>query len=54
MVRLTREQSRQRTRERLLAAAADLFTERGVTGTSVEQVAERAGPQPRLQAPVRG
>ncbi|GAA1269607.1 TetR/AcrR family transcriptional regulator [Pseudonocardia aurantiaca] len=43
MVRLTREQSRQRTRERLLAAAADLFTERGVTGTSVEQVAERAG-----------
>jgi AcrR family transcriptional regulator len=43
MARLTREQSRQRTRERLLTAAAELFTERGVTGTSVEQVVERAG-----------
>ncbi|MFH8567534.1 TetR/AcrR family transcriptional regulator [Streptomyces sp. NPDC017993] len=41
--RLTREESRQQTRERLLAAAAELFVERGVNGTSVEQIAERAG-----------
>lgn len=41
--RLTREQSRQQTRDRLLAAAAELFTERGVNGASVEQIAERAG-----------
>ncbi|MFE0186769.1 TetR/AcrR family transcriptional regulator [Streptomyces sp. NPDC058989] len=41
--RLTREESRQQTRHRLLAAAAELFTERGVNGTSVEQIAERAG-----------
>lgn len=41
--RLTREESRQLTRDRLLAAAAELFTERGVNGTSVEQIAERAG-----------
>ncbi|ANZ21343.1 transcriptional regulator, TetR family [Streptomyces noursei ATCC 11455] len=41
--RLTREESRQQTRGRLLAAAAELFTERGVNGTSVEQIAERAG-----------
>ncbi|MFB9905818.1 TetR/AcrR family transcriptional regulator [Allokutzneria oryzae] len=42
-MRLTREQSRAQTRERLLTAAADLFAERGVNGTSVEQIAERAG-----------
>ncbi|MEU2360228.1 TetR/AcrR family transcriptional regulator [Streptomyces noursei] len=41
--RLTREESRQQTRTRLLAAAAELFTERGVNGTSVEQIAGRAG-----------
>ncbi|MGG2465864.1 TetR/AcrR family transcriptional regulator [Streptomyces sp. RGM 3693] len=41
--RLTREESRQQTRSRLLTAAAELFTERGVNGTSVEQIAERAG-----------
>ncbi|GAA4908859.1 TetR/AcrR family transcriptional regulator [Streptomyces coeruleoprunus] len=41
--RLTREESRQRTKDRLLAAAAELFAERGVTGTSIEQIAERAG-----------
>src|SRR3954471_10523442 len=41
--RLTREESREQTRERLLAAAAELFAERGVNGTSVEQIAERAG-----------
>ncbi|WP_231905110.1 MULTISPECIES: TetR/AcrR family transcriptional regulator [Streptomycetaceae] len=41
--RLTREESRRRTREELVAAAAGLFAERGVGGTSVEQIAERAG-----------
>ncbi|MFE6686295.1 TetR/AcrR family transcriptional regulator [Streptomyces sp. NPDC057743] len=41
--RLTREESRRQTRDRLLSAAAELFTERGVNGTSVEQIAERAG-----------
>ena len=41
--RLTREESRARTRDALLAAAAELFAERGVNGTSVEQIAERAG-----------
>ncbi|WP_158886744.1 TetR/AcrR family transcriptional regulator [Amycolatopsis anabasis] len=41
--RLTREESRARTRERLLEAAAELFAERGVNGSSVEQIAERAG-----------
>ncbi|RZQ65327.1 TetR/AcrR family transcriptional regulator [Amycolatopsis suaedae] len=43
MARLSRAESRARTRERLLTAAAELFTERGVNGTSVEQIAERAG-----------
>jgi AcrR family transcriptional regulator len=43
MPRLTREESRKRTRDRLVAAAAELFTEQGVNGTSVEQIAERAG-----------
>lgn len=41
--RLTRAESRERTKERLLAAAAELFASRGVNGTSVEQIAERAG-----------
>lgn len=41
--RLTRAESRERTKERLLDAAAALFAERGVNGTSVEQIAERAG-----------
>nr|WP_037320324.1 TetR/AcrR family transcriptional regulator [Amycolatopsis orientalis] len=41
--RLTREESREQTRQRLIAAAAELFAERGVNGTSVEQIAERAG-----------
>ncbi|MEU3271251.1 TetR family transcriptional regulator [Saccharomonospora sp. NPDC006951] len=40
---MTREESRRQTRERLLDAAAELFAERGVNGTSVEQIAERAG-----------
>jgi AcrR family transcriptional regulator len=43
MARLSRAESRAQTRERLLTAAAELFTERGVNGTSVEQIAERAG-----------
>ncbi|MEV7042684.1 TetR family transcriptional regulator [Amycolatopsis sp. NPDC051061] len=41
--RLTRAESRERTKDRLLAAAAELFAGRGVNGTSVEQIAERAG-----------
>lgn len=41
--RLTREESRAQTRERLLGAATALFSERGVNGASVEQIAERAG-----------
>ncbi|WP_020668673.1 TetR/AcrR family transcriptional regulator [Amycolatopsis nigrescens] len=41
--RLTRAESRERTRERLLSAAAELFAENGVNGASVEQIAERAG-----------
>lgn len=41
--RLSREESRAQTRERLLAAAEALFVERGVGGASVEQIAERAG-----------
>jgi AcrR family transcriptional regulator len=43
MARLSRAESRALTRERLLTAAAELFAERGVNGTSVEQIAERAG-----------
>ncbi|MEV8630035.1 TetR/AcrR family transcriptional regulator [Streptosporangium sp. NPDC051023] len=42
-MRLSREHSRRQTRERLLAAASELFTEHGVNGTSVERIAERAG-----------
>lgn len=41
--RLTRQQSRELTREQLLQAAAELFAEHGVNGTSVEQIVERAG-----------
>ncbi|QUH00167.1 TetR family transcriptional regulator [Saccharopolyspora erythraea] len=41
--RLTREESRQETRARLLESAAELFAERGVNGASVEQIAEGAG-----------
>ncbi|MGH8880561.1 MAG: TetR/AcrR family transcriptional regulator [Stackebrandtia sp.] len=43
MARLTREQSRAQTRQRIIDAAAELFTERGVNGASLEQIAERAG-----------
>lgn len=41
--RLTRQQSRELTREQLLRSAAELFAEQGVNGTSVEQIVERAG-----------
>lgn len=41
--RLTREESRARTRQRLLAAAAEVFAERGIHGATVEEIAERAG-----------
>jgi AcrR family transcriptional regulator len=41
--RLTREQSRARTRQQLLEAAAEVFSERGFYGASVEEIAERAG-----------
>lgn len=42
MPRLTREESKARTRERLLAEAWRLFRERGYAATSLEQVAEAA------------
>lgn len=41
--RLSREASREQTRQRLLAAAAEVFAEAGVNGASVEQIAARAG-----------
>ncbi|WP_390479849.1 TetR family transcriptional regulator, partial [Frankia casuarinae] len=41
--RLSREESRELTREKLLRSAAELFAERGLAGTSVEQIVERAG-----------
>ncbi|TWD80303.1 TetR family transcriptional regulator [Kribbella amoyensis] len=41
--RVPRAETQARTRERLLSAAAGLFADRGVNGTSIEQIAERAG-----------
>ena len=41
--RLSREESRQQTRERLLEAAAIVFSRQGFDATSVDQVAEEAG-----------
>jgi AcrR family transcriptional regulator len=41
--RLTRVQSRARTRARLLEAAEALFIAKGFNGTSVEEIAEHAG-----------
>lgn len=41
--RLTQAERRRRSREGLLAAATELFAERGVNGASIEQIAERAG-----------
>lgn len=42
MARLTREQSRQRTRERLLDAAQEVFAREGYSAASCEQIAEHA------------
>ena len=41
--RLTREQSRAQTRERLLASAAVVFAREGYAGASVDRIAEEAG-----------
>lgn len=41
--KLTRERRRQQTRDVLIASAAEVFAERGFDGTSLEEVAERAG-----------
>lgn len=41
--RLTREESRRRTREQLLDAAAEVFSRRGYHNASVDEVAEAAG-----------
>jgi len=41
--RLTREEARQQTRERLLDAAADVFKRQGFHGATLEAVAEAAG-----------
>jgi len=41
--RLTREQSRAQTRERLLASAAVVFSREGFAGASVDRIAEEAG-----------
>ena len=42
MARVTRETSKARTRERVLAEAQRLFRERGYAATSLEQIAEAA------------
>ncbi|MFP6559128.1 TetR/AcrR family transcriptional regulator [Paraburkholderia sp. B3] len=42
-IRLTREQSRDQTRERLLDAAHAIFTKKGFVGASVEDIALAAG-----------
>lgn len=41
--RLTREQSRAQTRQRLLASAAVVFAREGYAGASVDRIAEEAG-----------
>jgi AcrR family transcriptional regulator len=41
--RRTRRQRQVETREALLAAAAEVFAQRGVAGASLDQIAERAG-----------
>jgi AcrR family transcriptional regulator len=43
MGRLTREQSRAVTRERLLSAAADVFAAKGFAASSLEEIADAAG-----------
>jgi AcrR family transcriptional regulator len=42
-IRLTREQSRDQTRERLLDAAQAIFMKKGFVGASVEDIAHAAG-----------
>lgn len=42
-IRLTREQSRDQTRQRLLDAAQAIFLAKGFVATSVEDIAEQAG-----------
>jgi AcrR family transcriptional regulator len=42
-VRLTREQNRAQTRERILASAATVFAREGYGGASVDRIAEEAG-----------
>lgn len=41
--RLTREDSRERTAQRLLAAARKLIAKRGLSGTTLDEIAEDAG-----------
>src|ERR1700684_3167838 len=41
--RLTRDQQRQQTRERLLSSALEVFEARGYAESSLEEIAERAG-----------
>jgi AcrR family transcriptional regulator len=43
VARMTRAESKERTRQRLLAQAQRLFRERGYAATSLEQIAEAAG-----------
>jgi AcrR family transcriptional regulator len=43
VLRLSREEKKAQTRERLLRAAEEVFAERGFFAASVEEVAERAG-----------
>ncbi|OHV45353.1 TetR family transcriptional regulator [Pseudofrankia sp. BMG5.36] len=50
MTPTTRRRDARRSRERLLAAAAELFAERGYAGTSLRAVAERAGVDAALVA----
>ena len=40
---LTRERRRQQTRDVLIAAATEVFAERGYEGAALEEIAERAG-----------
>ena len=41
--KLTRERRRQQTRDVLIAAATEVFAERGYEGAALEEIAERAG-----------